>query len=135
MTKKSEQTPMIKRISWIIWGLLVVLILVLASAFVRASRMNQVLRAEVATLAPMLTAVLEEQATLQARLEYVQSDEYIAEWSREHAGMTKAGETLVVPVEITPTPTPIPPPTPAPTPTPTPLPFWQRWWRTLTGEP
>ena len=110
MTKKSEHTPMIKRISWVIWGVLAVLILVLASAFVRAWRMNQVLKAEVASLAPMLTAVLEEQATLQARLEYVQSDTYIEEWSREHAGMTKPGETLVVPVELTPTPTPVPTP-------------------------
>lgn len=134
MTKKSEPTPAIKRISWIIWGVLAVLTIVLASAFSRAWKMNQVLKAEVEALAPMLTAALEQQATLQARLDYVQSDEYIAEWSREHAGMTKPDETLVVPIEITPTPTPEPSPTPVPTPTPTPVPFWQRWWRTLAGE-
>ena len=133
MTKKSEQTPTIKRISWIIWGILAGLIIVLASAFARAWKMNQVLQAEMATLAPMLTAALEEQATLQARLDYVQSDAYVDEWSRVRAGMSKPEETLVIPIVITPTPTPVPPPTPAPTPTPTPLPFWQRWWRALRG--
>lgn len=131
---KDEQSPAIKRISWILWGGLAVLVLVLASAFSHAWTMNQALKGEVATLAPMLTAAWEEQATLQARLDYVQSDAYIAEWSRVHAGMTLPEETLVVPIAPTPTPTLVPTPTPIPTPTPTPQPFWQRWWRALTGD-
>ena len=134
MAKKEELNPTIKRVSWIIWAGLAVLIVVLASAFARAWTMNQTLNDEIATLAPMLTAALEEQATLQARLDYVQSDAYIAEWSQVHAGMTLPEETLVVPIVPTSTPTPIPTSTPVPTPTPTPLPFWQKWWRTLTGD-
>lgn len=134
MTKKDEQNTTIKRISWIIWGGLAVLVILLASAFTRAWEMNQVLRAEVSTLEPMLTAAAEEKATLQAQLDYVQSDAYVDEWSRVHAGMTQPGETLVVPIAPTPTPTPPPLPTAVPTPTPTPLPFWQRWWRALTGN-
>jgi cell division protein FtsB len=130
---KQEKNLNLKRLRWILWGLLTGLVLLLASAFSRAWRMNQTLEAEVATLAPMLTAVLEDQATLQARLEYVQSDAYVEEWSRVHAGMTQPGETLVVPIMPTATPTPNPTPTPVPTPTPTPAPFWQRWWRALQG--
>ncbi|MGC9394676.1 MAG: hypothetical protein ACP5J4_07455 [Anaerolineae bacterium] len=134
MAKKEESNPTIKRFSWILWGGLAVLIIVLASAFSRAWTMNQTLNNEIATLAPMLTAALEEQATLQARLDYVQSDAYVAEWSQTHAGMTLPEETLVVPIVPTSTPTPIPTSTAVPTPTPTPLPFWQKWWRALTGE-
>jgi hypothetical protein len=134
MTKKEEPNSTIRRISWIIWAGLAVLIVLLASAFSRAWTMNQTLQSELATLAPMLTAAWEGQVTLQARLEYVQSDAYIAEWSQVHAGMTLPEETLVVPILPTATPTPIPTATPIPTPTPTPLPFWQRWWRTVTGD-
>jgi cell division protein FtsB len=134
MTKNSEQPPTIRRISWVIWGVLAGLIIVLTSAYSRAWKMNEVLQAEVATLAPMLTAVLEEQAALQAQLDYVQSDAYVDEWSRVNARMTKPGETLVVPIIVTPTPSPTIPPAPSPTPTPTPLPFWQQWWRALTGD-
>ena len=134
MTKKEEPNPTIKRISWIIWSGLAVLMLVLISAFARAWTTNQALQGEIATLELMLTAAYEEQATLQARLDYVQSDAYIAEWSQVHAGMALPEETLVIPVAPTSTPTPIPTPKLAPTPTPTPLPFWQKWWRALKGE-
>lgn len=134
MTKTEEPSPTIRRISWIIWGGLAVLVVLLASAFSRAWTTNQTLKAEIATLAPMLTAAWDEQATLQARLDYVQSDAYVAEWSQVHAGMTLPEETLVVPVMPTATPTPIPTSTPVPTPTPTPLPFWQKWWRALKGD-
>jgi hypothetical protein len=134
MAKKEEPSPAIKRVSWILWGGLAVLMIVLASAFSRASMTNQALKAEIATLAPQLTAAWEEQSTLQARLDYVQSDAYIAEWSQVHAGMTLPEETLVVPIMPTTTPTPIPTPTLIPTPTPTPLPFWQKWWRALAGN-
>jgi len=133
MTKKVEH-PTLKRVSWVIWGIMVGLVLVLASAFLNAWQTNQVLREEVAVLVPMLTAAWEQQATLQAELEYVKSEEYVDEWSRIHAGMTQPEETLVVPIMPTPTPTPIPTPTLVPTPTPTPQPFWQRWWQLLKGD-
>jgi len=130
----SEETrPNIKRISWLVWAALVVLVLVLASAFNRAWEVNQALQAQEALLEPMLTASVAEQATLQAQLTRVQSDAYVEEWAQQ-SGMTQEGVVLGRPVALpiaTPQPTPLP--TALPTPTPTPLPFWQRLWQGLTG--
>lgn len=129
--EKNEQAGM-RRISWMVWGILVVLTLLLVSAFVRAWQVNQALEIKIATLAPMLTAEVETQATLQAELTRVQSEAYVEQWAQEHAKMVQGSEVLVIP--ITPTPTLTPTPRPTPTPTPTPLPFWQQWWRSLTGK-
>ncbi len=131
MTKQTEKQT-IRRISWLIWGLLLGLVLLLGSAFSRTWKMHQLLSARVATLEPMLTASADEQVRLQATLEYVQQDTYVEGWARVHAGMTQPGETLVIPIVPTATPTPLP--TPIPSPTPTPGPFWQQWWQTLRGS-
>lgn len=130
----TTERPTIKRVSWIIWGVLAALILFLASAFSRTWAINQALQTELHTLAPMLTAIADEQLTLEARLEYVQSDTYVESWAREHAGMTLAGETLVVPIIPTATPTLTPRPTEMPSPTPTALPFWQRLFSGFGGK-
>ncbi len=129
---KVPKSPAFRRISWLIWGAMIGLVVLLASAFSHAWQMNQVLQSELDTLAPMLTAALEQQGTLEARLEYVQSDDYVDQWAREQAGMTQSGETLVIPIR--PTDLPQPTPTPFPTPTPTPPPFWMRWWHALGGR-
>ena len=134
MSKNAETTTTIKRISWIIWGILLGLTILLGSAFWRAWQMNVALQEQVRLMEPMLTAAWEQQVTLQAELAYVQSDVYVDEWSQTHAGMTQPGETLVVPIIPTATITPTPQPTPIPTPTPTPLPLLQRWWRALSGN-
>ena len=105
----------------------------LISAFVNAMTLNQALRDKVAVLEPMLAEQQAENATLQAQLEYVQSEAYVEAWAREHAGMTFPEETLVIPVAVTPTPTPTPVAPPPPTPTPTPLPFFERLWQSLFG--
>ncbi len=127
-----KSAPAARRLSWLFGGGMSILLLLLASAFSRAWRMNRNLRARLATLEPLVTAAIAEQATLQARLAWVQSDAYVEAWAREHAAMTLPGETLVIPILPTPTPTSTPPPTP--TPTPTPPPFWQRWWELLRGR-
>mgnify|MGYP006301355319 CR=1 FL=1 len=136
--KEQSRRRVIKRIMWASLGLLVVLVMFLASAFYQAWQTNQALEEKVDVLAPMLTAAVEEQVTLRAELEYVKSDEYVERWAREHAGMTQPGETLVIPVMPTATPTPIPTATPVPSPTaiptPTPASFWQRWWQALRGD-
>lgn len=136
MTKKVERLRL-KRASRLLWGLLAVLLIVLISAFSRAITTNQSLRQELDTLRPVVTAAVAEQATLNAELAYVQSDEYIEKWSREHAAMTKSNEVLVVtlktPVSQAPIQTVTPSPT-LPTPTPTPGPFWMYWWQILTGR-
>ncbi|MBN1261741.1 MAG: septum formation initiator family protein [Anaerolineae bacterium] len=133
MSKETEE-PRFKRISWIVWGVLAVLMVFLVSAFVHAMTLNHTLREKVAVLEPMLAEQQAENATLQAQLAYVQSDAYIEAWAREHAGMTYPEETLVIPVAVTPTPSPTTPQASAtPTPAPTPQPFWERWWQALFG--
>lgn len=130
MTKKSENTTL-RRISWIIWGVLLGLIILLGSAFFRARQMNVALQEQVRLMEPLLTAVWDQQATLQAELNYVQSDMYVDEWARVHARMTQPGEILVIPIVPTPTLTPTPIPIPIPSPTPTPESLLRRWWRAL----
>ena len=134
MTKKVERLKL-KRASRILWGVLAVLLVVLITAFSRALTTNQSLRQELDAMRPIMTAAYEEQNTLKAELAYVQSDEYIEKWSREHAAMTKPDEVLVIPVkepaapDIILTPTPLPETTAPPA---TPVPFWQRWWHAVT---
>ena len=129
-----KENVWIKKISWLVWGLLAVLLLLLFSVFSRAWLLRQELQQQVALLVPLVTAEANQQATLTARLEYVQSDTYVEEWARTRAKMTQPGETLVIPVLPTPTVTPLPAPTATAAVTPTPLPLWQRWWQALRGE-
>lgn len=136
MAKKVERLKL-KRASRILWGILGVILVVLVSAFSRAIKTNQMLRQELDTLRPFLTAVVAEQVTLKTELAYVQSDEYIEKWSRVNAGMTKKDEILVVAVETDETQAPILTPTPTleiPTPPPTETPFWLKWWEALTNR-
>jgi len=132
MIQKVENT-ILKRISWIIWGVLLGLLILLGSAFWGTWQMKVALQEQVSMMEPLLTTVWEQQATLQAQLIYVQSDTYVDEWAQVHAGMTQPGETLVIPIMPTPTMTPTPFPSPVPPPTPTPAPLLQRWWRVLSG--
>ncbi len=141
MGEKVSATTMepLRRVLIVLGVALAVVLLLAASAFQRAMRLNRTLQSERATLVPMLTAQAQEQATLAFELTRVQSDAYVEEWARRHGGMVQQGEVLVIPLPPTATPTPIPTPRPtllpSPTATPTPLPFWERWWRTLTGKP
>lgn len=136
MAKKQQNTLLGRRTTILIWGVLVSVVILLVSAFSRAWQTNQALQVELATLQPMLTDVIRHQTTLEAELAYVQSDAYVEQWSREHAGMARSGETLVIPITTTPAPTvtATPAPTIIPTPPPTPEPFWARWWRAITGD-
>ncbi len=133
MSDKSKQ-PTLRRISWLMWGTLAVVIVLLISAFGQALTLNATLREKVATLEPLLAEQQRLNTTLEAQLEYVQSDAYVEAWAQERAGMARPGETLVVPLAATPTPTPTPPPVLTPIVTPTPEPFWVQWWQALFGE-
>ncbi|MBN1922041.1 MAG: septum formation initiator family protein [Anaerolineae bacterium] len=133
MSKKTE-TPTIRRISWLVWGMMAVLMIILISAFAHALTLNITLREKVATLEPLLEQQQNLNATLQAQLEYVQSDAYIEAWAQEQAGMARPGETLVVPLAATMTPTPTPPPEITPNVSPQTQPFWVQWWQALFGE-
>lgn len=133
MSKKTDQ-PNIRRISWLVWGILAVSAIVLISAFAHALMLNVTLREKVATLEPLLEQQQNLNATLQAQLDYVQSDAYTEAWAQEQAGMARPGETLVVPLAATMTPTPTPLPELTPGITPAPKPFWVQWWQALFGE-
>jgi cell division protein FtsB len=67
---------------------------------------------------------------LVAQLEYVRSDEYVEQWAREDAKMTRPGEVLVVALED-----PDEKPTDDVSSTSTtesqPQPFWVEWWELI----
>jgi hypothetical protein len=110
MAKTEKKELVTKRASWLLWAGMAALVILLGHAFVQAWRTNQALRTELDTLQPMVTAALGEQSALEARLAYVQSDEYVESWSKTRAKMALPGETLVVTINKTPTPSPVPVP-------------------------
>jgi cell division protein FtsB len=74
------------------------------------------------------------QVELQATLDYVQSDDYVAAYARDEGGQLQPGEVRVVPLPIE--ATPLPPAAPAVTPDPAlDARPWQAWWRLLTDAP
>ncbi len=74
------------------------------------------------------------QVELQATLDYVQSDDYVAAYARDEGGQLLPGEIRVVPLPIEATPNP--PAAPAATPDPAINAHpWQAWWRLLTDAP
>lgn len=74
------------------------------------------------------------QIELQATLEYVQSDDYVAAYARDEGGYLLPGEQRIVPmpIEVTPVPTAVIAPTPDPISVARP---WQAWWQLLTDAP
>ncbi|MBN1246986.1 MAG: hypothetical protein JXC32_04970 [Anaerolineae bacterium] len=132
MAKKEEAQALSRRVSWLIWGLLAVLVLVFASAFSKAWQTNQTLKAELEALRPMATESVAQKLALETRVTYVQSNEYVEAWSQTRAGMTRSGETLIIPVAATPTPTPQA--LVLPTPIPTAMPFLPGLWHSLFGD-
>ena len=118
----------------------VVFLLIIAGAIIVAIDLNR--RAQAGRLVgsgeEALRLQVEGEATrqvqLQATLEYVTSDDYVAAYARNEGGMILPGERRVVPLlqEATPEPTALPPPTPDPALQARP---WQAWWRLLTDAP
>jgi len=74
------------------------------------------------------------QVELQATLDYVQSDDYVAAYARDEGGYILPGEKRVVPLllEAAPEPTPAAAATPDPAFSAQP---WQAWWQLLTDAP
>lgn len=77
---------------------------------------------------------LTRQVEMQATLDYVQSDDYVAAYARDEGGFLQPGEKRVAPLVIE-----APPPPPSvPAATPDPAQFaqpWQAWWQLLTDAP
>ncbi len=134
MAKQKETQVASKRFTWIVWGVLAALAVLLASAFSRAWQTNQALRAEMAALEPMATAAMDQQHVLEQELAYVKSDEYVEAWSQVHARMSRPGEVLVIPIEQTPTPEPMPQLPILPAPEPTAVPLLPSLWHLLVGN-
>lgn len=122
------------RVSWLLWGGLAALVILMVSAFSHAWQTNEALEAELATLEPMLTAAQMEQDALRAQMAYVQSDEYVEDWSKTHAKMALPGEVLIVSVSVTPSPTVRVPVAGTATPEPTAEPFWSALWHRIVGD-
>lgn len=118
----------------------VIFFLVIVGAIIIAIDLNN--RAQAGRLVgsgeEALQAQIDREATrqveLQATLEYVTSDDYVAAYARNEGGMILPGERRIVPLlqEATPEPTALPPPTPDPALEAQP---WQAWWRLLTDAP
>jgi hypothetical protein len=74
------------------------------------------------------------QVELQATLDYVRSEDYVAAYARDEGGYILPGEKRIVPLllEVTPEPTPAAAPTPDPAFDAQP---WQAWWQLLTDLP
>jgi cell division protein FtsB len=118
----------------------VVFLLVIVGAIIVAIDLNR--RAQAGRLVgsgeEALRLQVEGEATrqveLQATLDYVVSDDYVAAYARNEGGMILPGERRIVPLlqEATPEPTALPAPTPDPALEAQP---WQAWWRLLTDAP
>ena len=77
---------------------------------------------------------LTRQVELQATLDYVQSDDYVAAYARDEGGFLLPGEKRVVPLVIEATPPPASAPAAKPDPAKNAQP-WQAWWQLLTDAP
>jgi cell division protein FtsB len=98
----------------------------------RIQSIRDALEMEVATLEA-------EQAALQAELEYVRSDDYVASWARSQSKMVREGEVLVIPVPAgvaltTPTPVPQTPPALLEEEEPQ-TENWRLWWALFLDSP
>lgn len=118
----------------------VIFFLVITGAIIIAVDLNN--RAQAGRLVgsgeEALQAQVDREATrqveLQATLEYVTSDDYVASYARNEGGMIQPGERRIVPMLQEATPQPTAPPPAAADPAVQARP-WQAWWRLLTDAP
>lgn len=114
--------------------LLIVAAIVIALDLNRRAQSGRLVGVGEEALQVQISAESTRQVELQATLEYVQSQDYVAAYARDEAGMVLPGEKRVVPLllEVTPQPTAFPASTPDPIGNARP---WQAWWRLLTDAP
>ena len=118
---------------------IIALLVVLASLFIaldlsRRARAGELVGGDESIVAEELAIETTRQVELQATLEYVQSEDYVAAYARDEGGYLLPGEKRVVPLvmEVTPQITAVPQETPDPASYAMP---WQAWWRLLTDAP
>lgn len=112
------------------------MLIVIAALFIafdlnRRGRAGELVGVDEASLAAELAIETTRQVELQATLEYVQSEDYIAAYAREEGGYLLPGERRIVPlvIEATPAATAVPAATPDPAAAAIP---WQAWWQLLS---
>lgn len=125
-----RQRPFLSLTQWI------ALLIVIAALFIafdlnRRGRAGELVGVDEASLAAELAIETTRQVELQATLEYVQSEDYIAAYAREEGGYLLPGERRIVPlvIEATPAATAVPAATPDPAAAAIP---WQAWWQLLS---
>jgi len=118
---------------------ILILIAILAALFIaldlnRRAQAGRLVGVGESALQSELDLEVTRQVELQATLDYVQSDDYVAAYARDEGGFLLPGEKRIVPLtmDATPQPTPQPPPTPDPVAQARP---WQAWWRLFTDAP
>jgi cell division protein FtsB len=101
----------------------------LALGFGQQMMLAREMRTEEARLEQAVATEQTRHDELTTLSEHVGSDEYVEQWAREEAKMSKPGEVVVIPVATGEGPTPEA--QPEETPTPEPRPFWVEWWELL----
>ena len=100
----------------------------------RRARDGRLVGAGAEALQAELDAEVTRQVELEATLEFVLSDEYVAIYAREEGGMLLPGEKRIVPLKAEATPVPAPAAQSTPDPALDARP-WQVWWSLLSDAP
>jgi cell division protein FtsB len=139
MSKRASGSSILRQRPLLNLPQIVVLLLIIAAIVIaldlnRRAQSGRLVGVGEEALQVQIAAESTRQVELQATLEYVQSEDYVAAYARNEAGMVLPGEKRIVPLllEVTPQPTPFPNATPDPIGNAQP---WQAWWRLLTDAP
>jgi cell division protein FtsB len=130
--KRGPQFPLSQFIAIIVITISVFLVV----DFARRTATTFRIKNEAARLEQEIAVVRSRRETLEARLNYVQSDAYVEELARTQLKWARPGETVVV-VMATPQPVVTPPPAGDATPAEVVAPGapWQAWWRLFFKAP
>ena len=121
-------------VAQLVLALVVIASMVILLDLNRRARVGRLVGAGADVLQEELDAEQTRQVELEATLEFVLSDEYVAIYAREEGGMLLPGEKRIVPLiaEATPVPAPVAQSTPDPALYARP---WQVWWSLLSDAP
>jgi cell division protein FtsB len=112
---------------------MVVLIVMLLINFGNQVIQSARLEADRAALHAEVASLAQENAQLQAAVEYAESDVNVERIAREQLNYARADDMVVLPQISLPAPAPAPEPAPA-LPEPVQVPNWQRWYGALFHE-
>ncbi|HSG15475.1 MAG TPA: hypothetical protein VLE70_04040 [Anaerolineae bacterium] len=118
----------------LVLALVVIASMVIVLDLNRRAQDGRLVGAGAEVLQAELDAEVTRQVQLEATLEFVSSDEYVAIYAREEGGMLLPGEKRIVPLkaEAAPAPAPVAQSTPDPALYARP---WQVWWSLLSDAP